>query len=208
MSSRDIERRVAGYYSGKLAEHGTTPRGVDWNSEESQKLRFEQFMPLVPSDGRVSVLDYGCGYAAFAEHLAGAGVDADYTGYDISPEMVEAARLMQGEGTRSFSTDRGALEPADVVVASGIFNVLAGTDREAWAGYVAGTLRELASLSRHGLAFNMLTSYSDADRMVERLFYADPCHYFDWCKRNLSRHVALLHDYGLYEFTILVRFDA
>lgn len=209
MSPGDIERRVAGYYSGKLAEHGTTPRGVDWNSEESQKLRFQQFMPLVPADGRVSVLDFGCGYAAFAEHLADAGVKADYTGYDISPEMVEAARSLQGRRPdRTFTTDRGGLQPADVVVASGIFNVLAGTDRGAWVEYVAETLRELASLSRHGLAFNMLTSYSDADRMVDRLFYGDPCHYFDWCKRNLSRHVALMHDYGLYEFTILVRFDA
>jgi hypothetical protein len=54
----------------------------------------------------------------------------------------------------------------------------------------------------------MLTSYSDPEHMVDRLFYGDPCFYFDWCKRNLSRNVALLHDYGLYEFTILVRFDA
>jgi len=28
---------------------------------------------------------------------------------------------------------------------------------------------------------------------------------FDYCKRTYSRDVALLHDYGLYEFTILVR---
>jgi hypothetical protein len=30
---------------------------------------------------------------------------------------------------------------------------------------------------------------------------------FDICKRKFSRNVALLHDYGLYEFTILVRKD-
>ena len=38
------------------------------------------------------------------------------------------------------------------------------------------------------------------------LFYADPCWLFDQCKRRHSRDVALLHDYGLYEFTILVRY--
>jgi hypothetical protein len=37
------------------------------------------------------------------------------------------------------------------------------------------------------------------------LFYADPCVYFDLCKRRYSRQVALLHDYGLYEFTLIVR---
>ena len=37
------------------------------------------------------------------------------------------------------------------------------------------------------------------------LYYADPGRLFDLCKRRYSRNIALLHDYGLYEFTILVR---
>jgi hypothetical protein len=37
------------------------------------------------------------------------------------------------------------------------------------------------------------------------LYYADPAQVFDYCKRRFSPNVALLHDYGLYEFTILVR---
>jgi len=41
--------------------------------------------------------------------------------------------------------------------------------------------------------------------MREDLYYADPCFIFDYCKRNFSRNVALLHDYELYEFTIIVR---
>jgi hypothetical protein len=65
----------------------------------------------------------------------------------------------------------------------------------------------MAQLSRRGIAFNMLTSYSDPERITPRLHYADPCEMFDWCKRELSRHVALLHDYGLWEFTMIVRFD-
>jgi hypothetical protein len=41
--------------------------------------------------------------------------------------------------------------------------------------------------------------------MRDDLYYADPCELFDHCKRQHSRNVALLHDYTLYEFTILVR---
>ena len=37
------------------------------------------------------------------------------------------------------------------------------------------------------------------------LYYADPCFLFDYCQRRYSRWVAVLHDYGLYEFTIVVR---
>ena len=101
-----------------------------------------------------------------------------------------------------------AAKATDVTVASGIFNVMAGTDVDDWRAYTLDTIQDLASLSRTGLGFNMLTSYSDPERMQDRLYYGDPGFYFDWCKRNLSRHVALLHDYGLWEFTILVRFDA
>ena len=33
---------VATYHAEKLAEHGDTPRGVDWSGEESQVVRFAQ----------------------------------------------------------------------------------------------------------------------------------------------------------------------
>jgi len=51
----------------------------------------------------------------------------------------------------------------------------------------------------------MLTKYSDREYMKEYLYYADPLFIFDYCKRNFSKKVALIHDYELYEFTILVR---
>jgi hypothetical protein len=83
---------------------------------------------------------------------------------------------------------------------------LTAVDQE-WQEYVVRTLHELARLSIRGFAFNSLTSYSDPPRMRPDLYYPDPCFYFDYCKRHFSRNVALLHDYDLYEFTILVRLD-
>ena len=62
-----------------------------------------------------------------------------------------------------------------------------------------------AKLSRTGFAFNALSLYSDPDRRRPDLYYADPLYWFDHCKRRYCRFVALLHDYPLYEFTILVR---
>ena len=37
------------------------------------------------------------------------------------------------------------------------------------------------------------------------LYYADPGLFFDDCKRRFSRNVAILHDYDLYDFTVIVR---
>jgi hypothetical protein len=91
------------------------------------------------------------------------------------------------------------------VVASGVFNVKLHTPLADWEAYVLRTVDRLAALGRHGFAFNALTSYSDPERMRPDLYYTNPCVLFDYCKRRFSRHVALLHDYGLFEFTILVR---
>ena len=96
-------------------------------------------------------------------------------------------------------------ETADYGIASGIFNVRLGRNDAEWRDYLEDTLDGLDRTSRNGFAFNCLTSYSDAHKMRDYLYYADPCALFDLCKRRYSRYVALLHDYKLYEFTILVR---
>ena len=105
----------------------------------------------------------------------------------------------------TFTTDASAVAPADFTVASGIFNVRLRHTDELWQDYVLETLRALQSISLRGFAFNMLSTYSDVDRRRGDLFYADPLFMFDYCKRNLSPRVSLLHDYPLYEFTIIVR---
>jgi len=150
-----------------------------------------------------SIVDYGCGYGALVEFLDARGGRFDYLGFDVSREMVEEAG--RRHGGRRFTDDEEKLEPADFAVASGIFNVKLDTSNEEWTRYVLHTLQKLDRLGARGFAFNMLTSYSDADKMRADLYYGDPLMLFDHCKRNFSRQVALLHDYGLWEFTILVR---
>jgi hypothetical protein len=117
--------------------------------------------------------------------------------------MLEHARR-EHEAAR-FVGSADELTPADYTVASGIFNVKLDVPVDEWREYVLSTLETIARLSSKGFAFNMLTSYSDADKMRDDLYYGDPRFFFDLCKREYSRHVALLHDYGLYEFTMIVR---
>ena len=76
-----------------------------------------------------------------------------------------------------------------------------------WEKYMLGVLDKINLASRKGFSFNALTLYSDKEHMKENLYYSDPCFYFDYCKKNYSKHVALLHDYPLYEFSILVKKD-
>lgn len=200
----DVEK----YYTAKLVEHGATPRGVDWNGDASQTLRFEQLEKLISPGPHFSVNDIGCGYGAMFDFLKRRHLDVDYAGVDISPDMIDAAnRRFQDDTRATFAVGSQPQRIADYGFASGIFNVRLGRTDQEWQAYMAATLDIITQTSRRGFAFNCLTSYSDPERMRTDLYYASPTAIFDLCKRRYSRHVSLLHDYGLYEFTILVRKD-
>lgn len=202
----DILAEIAKYYSAKLAEHGVTPCGVDWNGKESQVLRFEQLSKVIHQPGGFTLNDLGCGYGALFEYVGLYYQDFFYNGFDVSSDMIRAAQARYANSSNArFFVAAAPPGPADYGIASGIFNVRLGRSDAEWHDYLEATLDVLDRTSRLGFAFNSLTSYSDAEKMLDYLYYADPCALFDLCKRRYSRHVALLHDYGLYEFTILVR---
>jgi SAM-dependent methyltransferase len=163
-------------------------------------------MKIHATGGPCSVNDFGCGYGALLDYFQRKGVEVAYHGYDAAESMVRKAREIHPTADpRTFSSELSALPVADYTVASGLFNVKLDADTAQWQAYVLATLDQLAQVSKRGFAFNVLTSYSDSERMRGDLYYSDPCFLFDYCKRRYSKWVTLLHDYGLYEFTILVR---
>jgi SAM-dependent methyltransferase len=197
---------VEAYYDGRLREHGTTARGVDWNSPESQRVRFAQLIRLLDTGGRFSINDFGCGYGALARFLDGLGLDFAYHGFDISGAMVTAAREhVRDLENCAFTSDLAELPVSDYTVASGLFNVKLDASEHSWEEYLWDTVALLDAHSSVAFAFNALTAHADADRMRPDLFYADPAHVLERCLVSFSRNVAVVHDYGLYEFTVVVR---
>jgi SAM-dependent methyltransferase len=199
-------KKIKTYYSQKLRQHGPVAAGADWNSEASQQLRFQQLLKVLPSepDAAFSLLDYGCGYGALYAFLKQSGRKSiDYQGFDISAEMLKAARGAFPEAR--WTEKKEELQPADYVLASGIFNVRLECPDKEWEDHIRNTLQDMHGLSRRGFAFNILTSYSDPPFRKDYLYYAQPEYWFGYCKQHFSRQVALLHDYELYEFTVLVR---
>lgn len=198
--------QVADYYSEKLSTHGETPQGVDWNGKESQFLRFEQLCKVIQKDGPFSVADLGCGYAALFDYLDSHFKDFQYLGLDVAADMIDAAQTRLNKTNNSRFMQSGSPDVVqDYMIASGIFNVRLENDDHEWLAHIKNTLNLMHENCTKGFSFNCLTSYSDADKMRDYLYYADPAILFDYCKRHFSRNVALLHDYDLYEFTMIVR---
>jgi len=198
------------YFNDKIDTHGATPKGVDYNGPEAQVIRFEQLAKVIDPSAPFSVIDYGSGYGALFEFLQAKGWQFEYYGFDMLEKMVVAGReAHKGMTNVHFTYLVSELPVADYLLAGSIFNNKFEAEYDEWQDMVSKTLTQMNSLCKRGFSFDMLTKYSDEDRMAQRpdLFYGDPLYFFDFCKRNFSRNVALLHDYGLFDFTILVRKD-
>ncbi|KOY88060.1 hypothetical protein AD998_04900 [bacterium 336/3] len=198
------------FYKEQLELYGSTAQGVNWKDEDAQILRFVQLLKILENESKgFSINDLGCGYGALAPFMQKIGFqDFVFRGYDLSVDMIEKAKeTYQDISQANFYTIQKTQEmaEADYCVASGIFNKKLNLKEFEFFPYILETLEVMNDKSKKGFAFNMLTSYSDKDKQREDLYYANPSFVFDYCMRNFSRNVALLHDYRAYDFTILVK---
>jgi SAM-dependent methyltransferase len=113
-----ILSQVAAYYASKLAAHGPTPLGVDWNGTFSHEQRHRQFLRLLDRNPHASIIDLGCGFGDFLRFLRASGHRGPFIGYDVAPSMIKKARELYGEGEdrrwriglqAEFSTSKGTL---------------------------------------------------------------------------------------------------
>jgi SAM-dependent methyltransferase len=210
MDIDETRKKINQYFSEKLKTFGATSQGVDYKGPEAQEHRFEQLARIINPSQPFTIIDYGSGYGALFDFLQKKGWQFEYYGIDLIEDMIIAGRETHKDFPNiHFTTGEAELPVADYLLAGSIFNNKLEASYEDWQALVVRTLQSMNALCSKGFSFNMLTKYSDTDRMAQRpdLFYGDPLFFFDLCKRTFSRNVALLHDYGLYDFTILVRKD-
>jgi SAM-dependent methyltransferase len=205
---KEIEEQVRKYYDDHLREHGFSPQGVGWKNEAAQARRFEQMLKIIKEE-RFSVNDLGCGTGDFFAYLLNQHYNSfTYTGYDVLEPMLNYARSKFASSDKArfiYIKTPDEIQPADYTIACGIFNLKYSMPEKDWLQYILSTIQLMNTRSEKGIAFNLLTKYSDKAYMQDHLYYGDPLYLFDYCKTNLSRNVALLHDYDEYDFTILIR---
>lgn len=200
---------IASLYEENLSNYGQASKSVGWKDEASQILRFEKLAQVIDTRTAVNgitVNDLGCGYAAmfkFLKELPATNLTR-YYGYDISEKMLAAAKQAVTDDPRAvFARSSEITEEADYSFVSGTFNVKLEAGDDVWTEHILDAVKNLAARSRKGFAFNLLSTYVDWKQ--ENLYYGDPFMFFDFCKRNISPYVSLLHDYQLFEWTLLVR---
>jgi SAM-dependent methyltransferase len=207
----DVYSDVEAYYGARVARYGATPLGVDWSCQATQMLRFVQLLKICDFSAPFTLNDIGCGYGALAAFLAMRHPNAkiDYLGVDLSRAMVSRARRRFSGPDRRFVVGKASPRVADYSVASGIMNVNCGHSRATWEGFIATMLEQMRRASRRGFSVNFVVDaqHGSAEPLPDILYRTAPQPWFRFCERELGCSVETIDDYGMKEFTLLVRCD-
>jgi SAM-dependent methyltransferase len=200
---------VEAYYSARVARYGATPLGVDWSCQATQSMRFVQLLKICDFSTPFTLNDIGCGYGALAAFLAVRHPNAkiDYLGVDLSRAMVSRARRRFSGPDRRFVVRKASPRIADYSVASGVMNVNCGHSRATWEGFIATILRQTRRTSRRGFSVNFVVDATQpsAEPLPDTLYRTSPQPWIRFCERELDCSVEAIDDYGMKEFTLLVR---
>jgi SAM-dependent methyltransferase len=202
-----IYSEIAAYYSAKVGRFGATPLGVDWTCQATQEMRFVHLLKLCDFTSAFALNDLGCGYGALVAYLDRRHRDCavDYVGIDVSAAMVRRARrLWRGRSHVAFTHGFASPRTADYSIASGIFNVEQDQPRPEWEKFIAASLDNLYQTSRRGFSVNFMKQPTGASGR-QGVYYTDTAHWARYCASKFGAAAEVHEDYGLREFTLIVR---
>jgi SAM-dependent methyltransferase len=188
-------------YNDRLSIYGYSPKSLGW-VKGRQTVRFKILSQIGEID-KTRVLDIGCGFGDLFHFFKKLGKDVDYTGFDINPNFIETAKKHYPEahfvvGNLLEAKIKGRY---DWVFASGVFEFKYPN----MSGFVEKFLTKMFAVATKGIAADFMTSYVDF-RGGREGFYASPEEIFGIGKQ-MSKRVALRHDYMPYEFCIYIYKD-
>jgi SAM-dependent methyltransferase len=193
-------------YERRLREHGHSPETLGWGKLAREHVRFAVMADVVREVGAASVLDVGCGFADLFDYLVQEEWTGRYTGIDIVPGLLAAARRRHPT-LDLHEADVATFQPAnasgfDVVVASGVFNarLRSGDNRE----HIARSVERMFALCRRAICVDFLSTYVDFEQ--PDAWHTDPAWAFA-LGRGLSKRLRLRHDYLPFEFALIVYRD-
>ncbi len=180
------------YYKSLLEKYGDSPKAVSWGSKESQELRFKVLLEIGDFTGK-HILDVGCGLGDLYGYMEKMGYTYfGYTGYDIVPEMIIAAKKKY---PKAKFVDVFPEEKFDYVFESGIFN-LPELD---WGTNTAIVINKMFDVCKIGVGMNFLSSLSPKKNKDSQ--YTDPLEILRFVS-ELTDKFTLRHDYKNNDFCV------
>ena len=196
---KEQRQRIIDKHRDSLKRHGYDPNTLYWSSREIQEIRFKVLAEIGIESGD-SVLDIGCGFGDFKSWSAGQGRMLEYTGIDLSPDLLAEAKKRHPDGA-FFPGDLFDMTFPDLsfdwVILSGALNENLHDD----GTYARRVIEGMYALCRKGVAFNLL----DARHLnAHDLQSHSPEEVLTYCS-GLCPDCSLRDDYLENDFTIHMR---
>jgi len=192
-------QRIVDRHRDSFTRHGHHPNALYWSGRDIQELRFAVLNDIGIQDGD-AVLDVGCGFGDFKSWSARAGGDLDYTGIDLSPDLLAHAKHIHTDGTfvcGDLFDAKCKNNSFDWVLLSGALNEQLHDD----SAYAKRVIEKMYQLCRKGVAFNML----DARHLQAHDLHSQMPEYILAYCQQICPHCTLSDDYLQNDFTIYMR---
>ena len=162
-------------YRKNVKKYGFTPRGLFWNSRESQENRFKILSKLLLKyskniDNEIRIADIGCGYGDLNSYLLENFVKKfSYKGYDINPQFIDYCKTLNKNNENFFSVSDHPLETCDFSIMNGTYNYAINENIYRWEKYLIHNLEKCYKYSKVGIIFNL--QHSKSTKIVNSIFY-------------------------------------
>lgn len=139
------------FYSSAIDKYGTTAKGVNWHSKESQRIRFDIILEMLPQNISLNTIaDAGCGFGdLYTYMLKKKKAPKNYVGIDSLPDMYSIASDKTGCEIIIADICKDELPSADYYICSGAMNVLESFETHLF-------IRNCYSSCKIGFIFNIL----------------------------------------------------
>ncbi len=193
-----------------VATSGVSPASVWLDQKDAVAKgvrRCDALLRMAGDRQDFSLLDVGCGPGlgiAYLEDRYGS-MRERYLGVDISAPLVEAAREAWPEHRFEMRDIIASPLPElshDFTLINGVLTARYAMTNEEMESFAMELLRAAWGATKTALSFNVMSPHVDWTR--EDLFHWQMDRAAAFCIGQLSRHVNILADYGLYEYTVQV----
>jgi SAM-dependent methyltransferase len=203
------QRYISQACEDDLLMYGDSFRGAGYTKSAEEAAQRYALMLGVIREARdpLTLLDFGCGLAHLLDFMQRETrySHVRYTGLDLSPKYLEAAKARHADQTFLLldvlqAEDR--LPQFDYVIMNGVFNFRGALSEESMLSYWKQLTTTVFRHCRRGLAFNVMSQLVDWER--DDLFHLSFDALAQHVAQPLSRHFVIRHDYGAYEYTTYV----
>ena len=144
------------FYLASIEKYGVNAKGVNWVSQETQELRFDIILDMLPKNIN-TLVDAGCGFGDFYQYLQNKNIQyTKYIGIDSLHKMCTIASKNTKQEIILADITKDKLPFAEYYICSGAMNILNTFETHLF-------IKNCLQSSQKAFIFNILNGSKESD---------------------------------------------